>query len=86
MKEFFIDAYEDFAKSYRKCGVWIIFISMYLFISIALIIGGIIGMVYMKDLVSATIFSLGVVLMFPAAAYLAMVSVGYCLSRTYSLP
>ena len=84
--EFFIDTHEDFTKSYRKCGAWIVVLSMYLFITVALIVGGAIGMVYINDLVSATIFAGGVVLMFPVATYLAAVSIGYCLARTYSLP
>ena len=84
--ECFIDAHEDFAKSYRKCNAWMVVLTAYIFIMISLIIGGIIGMVYVKDLLSATVFSVGAVLMFPVLAYMVMVSVGYCLARAYSLP
>ena len=84
--ECFVDSYEDFAKSYRKCGAWSVVLSIYLFITFTLMVGGAIGIVYINDLVSATIFAGGVVLMFPAMTYLAMVSIGYCLARAYSLP
>ena len=84
--DFFIGAHEDFVKSYRKCNAWIVVLSAYIFIMISLIIGGIIGMVYTNNLVSATIFSAGVVLLFPALNYLIMVSTGCCLARVYSLP
>lgn len=84
--DFFIYSHEDFVKSYRKCNAWIVVLSAYIFIGISLIIGGIIGMVYTNNLVSATIFSAGCVLLFPAITYLVMVSIGYCLASTYSLP
>ena len=86
MSEWFVEAYEDFAKTQRKCGACYKVIWILLLVCILLVAGGVTAYLYWNQTAGLILLSIGismgVVLCFGAIG----VCIGWCLRPESVLP
>ena len=86
MSEWFVEAYEDFAKTQRKCGacykvIWILLVAC-----ILLVAGGVAMHLYVNEMAAAVALSIGISLAITLGLLFIAICIGWCLRPESVLP